>query len=102
MRLRPEICERAKSAPELDEAIGMIVESIRAYAAVELRIGRVRVLRSKEGIMHVAFDHQSCLCGWTWAGKGAKFQKRSGPVVGETAGWCSRCHKWAIEIAGSD
>ena len=100
--MRPEFEGDAGDSVKLEEVVGKIVEEAREYATSSLRLGRARVLRSKKGLLHVAYNAESCLCGWVWAHQEADVLFRSGPVAGETNGWCSRCHRWALEIADGD
>ena len=97
-----DMAERGSGLNGLEECVSIVVEEVRSYAENNLKLGRIRVLQSKKGLLHMALNAESALCGWTWARHGAKVMKRSGPVVGETTGWCPRCHSWAIAIAEGD
>ena len=101
-RLMPERIGRHTGRAAVEEQAAIIIEGVRDYATSQLRLGRARVLQSRRGILHVDYQSGSALCGWKWANSGAVVMKRCGPVVGEAAGWCPRCHTWAIAIAGGD
>ena len=101
-RLMPERIGRHTGRAAVEEQAAIIIKGVRDYAASQLRLGRAHILRNRRGILHVDYQSGSALCGWKWANSGAVVMKRCGPVVGEAAGWCPRCHTWAIAIAGGD
>ena len=95
--------ESGPGATEIVEAeVRLKANTVWAFSEQELKLGRARTLRNSRGRLHIKFDKERCLCGWTWAGQQVTYPKREGPVVGDTTGWCARCHAWALAIAGSD
>ena len=64
-----------------------------------LRAGKARIIRSSRGLLLVAFNFETCLCGWLWANRQVVVTRRSSRTAVETAGWCICWHRWAFELA---
>ena len=78
------------AAEETEAMITLKANEIWAYTEMELRVGRARVLLNKRGRLHIQFNKEVCLCGWTWASQRVEFTRRSLPSSGDAKGWCPR------------
>ena len=84
---------------EIEAEVSLKANEIWAFAELELRVGRSKVIRNQRGKLHVLFNKETCVCGWTWSSQRVEVTRRNLPSAGDTAGWCARCHAWAIAIA---
>ena len=86
---------------EIEAEISLKANEIWAFAEMELKFGRAKVIRNQRGKLHVIFNKETCICGWTWTSQRVENTRRNLPSAGDTAGWCARCHAWAITIASA-
>ena len=100
-QLRAKRASRSETGKvtKIKEDVQEIAGEIFGFAETELRLGRSRVVRSSTGVLHVAFNTETCLCGWQWALHRVEVVKQPLPRAGDTAGWCRRCHHWARVLA---
>ena len=84
---------------ELEAEITLKTNGIWAFVVSELRLGRAKIIRNSRGKIHVIFNDETAVCGWTWAGQRVEILRQNVPTAGVTAGWCKRCHAWALALA---
>ena len=84
---------------EVETEITLKTAEVWSFVEAELRVGRASVIRNARGKLHVRYNKELCVCGWTWASQRVEVTRRNLPTAGDTAGWCLRCHAWARDLA---